>query len=79
MEKNIEWQSLCKQCRDTQMQAMISLMEFKDSVDDYLQNSGNKPSYQRYDLLKMYIEYESSARKRLLEFVMANDLVNLND
>lgn len=79
MEKCNEWQSLCKQCRDAQMQAMLSLMEFKDLVDAYLQKSGDKPSYEIYDQLRIYLEYESSERARLLEFVLTHELVTLND
>lgn len=74
-----EWQSLCKQCRDAQMQALSALMEFKDQVDAYLQNGEDKPTYEEYDRLRIYLEYEQSARARLMEFVLAHELVTLND
>ncbi len=76
MENCEQWQYLCRQCRDAQTQALISLMDFKDKVDSFLQKQGKKPSYEEFDKLKIYMEYENSARKKLLEFVIVNQLLH---
>lgn len=75
MENCEEWRSLCTQCRDAHMQALISLMEFKDQIDAHLQKNEAKPTYDKFDQLRIYLDYESSVRARLLEFVIAHELV----
>jgi len=75
MENCEEWQSLCKQCRDAHMQALISLMEFKDQIDAHLKKNEAKPTYDKFDQLRIYLDYESSVRAKLLEFVIAHELV----